>query len=443
MAYKAIWWFVFIVFLQSIEAIPLNKDVHQHGAISMDRLARVRRAGFPINRNKRDVFRCPEASGDHASTKLLCHITYYKCENWTPKKLYCDVGHIFDDVKRICRPMEELPHCRFDCSDKPDQSMHSLGCSRYFFWCWHGMASKHACAPDRYFNPINDQCDFRGHVVACKGRADFVEPFGKTADPNATTKPTPTPTPTPIPAILPTTLPPRQHPVNCSTLEDGNYPNPIEPCADHYFMCSNRATFRSLCPPPLFYNSKDDQCLHREDVPGCKSGGGLETAAVLDRNQIQAVRPVQTYQELSADRFNAALETSNVEFAQHCVNLDDGFYRHPLDCTKFVQCHANVAYVVTCSLGLVFNGRENVTACDYPRNVPECVFEELGTGSIDPDCEGLGDGAFLRNLSDCHKYRRCVDGHVVEHDCPDGLVFNNRLDVCDYLHEVPECNVPI
>jgi len=91
-----------------------------------------------------------------------------------------------------------------------------------------------------------------------------------------------------------------------------------------------------------------------------------------------------------------------------------------------------------CSAGLVFNAKEDVKACDYPRNVPDCVDPNLGTG-IDRECEGVTDGAFLRHPATCQKYRRCVHGRLVDMECPAELVFNTRQNVCDYVYNVPEC----
>jgi len=195
----------------------------------------------------------------------------------------------------------------------------------------------------------------------------------------------------------------------CAGLVDGSFVS-LGKCKREYAECVNEVALPRLCEDvKRVYDNVTKSCIPRHDEPYCR-----------------ALPPPPSP------------TPPNGELAQHCVNLDDGFYRHPLHCTKFVQCYERVAYVFTCSSGLVFNAKEDVIACDYPRNVPECVDAEIGTG-IDRECEGVEDGEFLRNPADCHKYRRCVDGRLVEQDCPEGLVFNKQLDVCDYEHNVPEC----
>ena len=54
----------------------------------------------------------------------------------------------------------------------------------------------------------------------------------------------------------------------------------------------------------------------------------------------------------------------------HC-NYDK-YYRHPADCTKYLQCdiEGGFEYVMPCYWGLVFN--EIKQECDFDYNVPEC-----------------------------------------------------------------------
>ena len=50
--------------------------------------------------------------------------------------------------------------------------------------------------------------------------------------------------------------------------------------------------------------------------------------------------------------------------------IDDGYYRHPANCSKFYQCDDGVAYVKECYASLVFNIGK--LSCDWPENVPGC-----------------------------------------------------------------------
>ena len=43
---------------------------------------------------------------------------------------------------------------------------------------------------------------------------------------------------------------------------------------------------------------------------------------------------------------------------------------------------------------------------------------------------------FLPSLIDCSKYYVCVQSEAIEMDCPEGLWFNNELNVCDFPENV-------
>ena len=44
--------------------------------------------------------------------------------------------------------------------------------------------------------------------------------------------------------------------------------------------------------------------------------------------------------------------------------------RHPLDCSKFLQCGAGVEYIMMCPVVLLFNTQKQV--CDWPKDVLDC-----------------------------------------------------------------------
>ncbi|CAH1791211.1 unnamed protein product [Owenia fusiformis] len=53
-----------------------------------------------------------------------------------------------------------------------------------------------------------------------------------------------------------------------------------------------------------------------------------------------------------------------------CLNVDDGTYPNPNDCTGYVQCNHGIAHIMPCAPGLVFNPL--MKYCDWPYNVPNC-----------------------------------------------------------------------
>ena len=44
-----------------------------------------------------------------------------------------------------------------------------------------------------------------------------------------------------------------------------------------------------------------------------------------------------------------------------------------------------------------------------------------------------------RHPAYCQIYLECTFGYEYFRKCPPGLVFNNEIQCCDYIHNVPEC----
>lgn len=56
-------------------------------------------------------------------------------------------------------------------------------------------------------------------------------------------------------------------------------------------------------------------------------------------------------------------------------------------------------------------------------------------GAEDPVCpppDGSGEIVFFPDPDDCHSYYECSNGEPIHMSCPDGLVWNPELDVCDF-----------
>ncbi|XP_076807327.1 uncharacterized protein LOC143450601 [Clavelina lepadiformis] len=75
--------------------------------------------------------------------------------------------------------------------------------------------------------------------------------------------------------------------------------------------------------------------------------------------------------------------------------------------------------------------------------VAKAIAVPTGWGYIVPDPEGRCTG---RESPDhfaipgiCDKFYRCVYGYLYEHQCPDGLVFNPSISVCDWPRNVRGC----
>lgn len=52
------------------------------------------------------------------------------------------------------------------------------------------------------------------------------------------------------------------------------------------------------------------------------------------------------------------------------------------------------------------------------------------------------DHTFVGNPADGHSFYQFRAGHAYKHTCPDGLIFNAELSVCDYPGNVSRDNNP-
>ncbi|CAH2011482.1 unnamed protein product [Acanthoscelides obtectus] len=130
-------------------------------------------------------------------------------------------------------------------------------------------------------------------------------------------------------------------------------------------------------------------------------------------------------------------------------------YQAISDCSKFCQCANGRPFLKTCPGGLHFNSRINV--CDWPSQagcdtnrtttektitdrsedkeseVNECHKEHIKCPVVDPRTP------VYRAVSDCHQFCECANGRPFLFDCPDGTLFNEKLNVCDHAYNV-KCN---
>ncbi|XP_050411147.1 chondroitin proteoglycan 2 [Patella vulgata] len=112
----------------------------------------------------------------------------------------------------------------------------------------------------------------------------------------------------------------------------------------------------------------------------------------------------------------------------NCTGQDDGIYE--IGCKSFVRCKDGDGETVECEVGLVFN--PEIGDCDDENNVePPC-----GNWI---DCSNIPDGKYPDYDQACTSYYTCQSGEFFGHNyCPEGLVFNEETDNCDYKHAVYE-----
>jgi len=214
--------------------------------------------------------------------------------------------------------LEELPskqeieaewEFEFDCTDKPSRSMHAIGCSPFYWWCYRGTGERISCEDNKFFNPEIDECDLRENVAACNAVSNPVEvASAKVLDEETT---------------------PSTSAVDCSNLPDGDYLDPSQTCSNTYITCSNQVRFVRLCPGDLFFNKDIGLCDVRQNVPACNTPldpvEPVETAAIMESAPIHPPEAVVTSEQ--ADGFV-------------CSTLPDGNYADPMHPSQTLSSHA-------------------------------------------------------------------------------------------------------
>ncbi|KRX85113.1 Pre-mRNA branch site protein p14 [Trichinella sp. T6] len=202
----------------------------------------------------------------------------------------------------------------------------------------------------------------------------------------------------------------------CKNKPNGSYP--IKGNCKQFLSCSNEISYVMECPANTVYNAKIANCGHPEDVPDCQSYIVNEK---LTRDVSRAASWMKTF----------------------CADKADGYYRHFNRCDQFIQCLKRRKIILSCTKGLVFNPTMKV--CDLPRRVPECniILNNLVEKESTPDdyCKGIEHGAFTKDPKNCGRFYRCVHGKAHRFDCPPNLVFNPKLNTCDWLSNVSGCAV--
>ncbi|CAK5113825.1 unnamed protein product [Meloidogyne enterolobii] len=116
-----------------------------------------------------------------------------------------------------------------------------------------------------------------------------------------------------------------------------------------------------------------------------------------------------------------------------CSELPDGFYKHPRNHSRVLQCFSHQLFEYpSCLHGLVFDEARGV--CGYP---PDFATKNV---SVTFCAGGHHHGDHVAHPEKCTSFYRCVWGRLFPMSCPLGTVFNSRLSVCDYPKNVPNCN---
>uniref|UniRef100_A0A915E7N9 Chitin-binding type-2 domain-containing protein n=1 Tax=Ditylenchus dipsaci TaxID=166011 RepID=A0A915E7N9_9BILA len=162
--------------------------------------------------------------------------------------------------------------------------------------------------------------------------------------------------------------------------------------------------------------------------------------AVLDSESAEECRKVVSETEKVA-------EEGVVQGKEFCSQRSNGFYGHPSNCSRILQCFDHELFEYPpCDHNLAFDESKGV--CDYREHVDNCADVQSSSNAVssissETSAEGCGDnkhGDYVRHPQDCSTFFRCVWDRLLPMSCPDGTVFNPSLDVCDFPDQVKGCN---
>lgn len=138
----------------------------------------------------------------------------------------------------------------FDCRQKDDgyYANPKDKCSSSYYACVGGLAREMRCAGgDLVYEPSSGNCERRQESLRCTG-------VRKTTLPPTTRRPAPTPA---------------KLPIDCSKLDDGWYPDPLNKCSHAFYSCSNGIGSRFDCPGNMHFDKDSKQCASFQDVFDC------------------------------------------------------------------------------------------------------------------------------------------------------------------------------
>ncbi|XP_037904525.1 fibrillin-3-like [Hermetia illucens] len=174
---------------------------------------------------------------------------------------------------------------------------------------------------------------------------------------------------------------------------------------NRYELCINeQSVAKHQCKPGLYFDGKTGKCVTDDE-------GICNTKDIRARSA-----PLPNCHRLSSKIFYA--------------NAAD-------KCHSFFKCESGAAHTYVCPKGLIFN--TVLQQCDYPE-FTECVDNAVPLEDI--TCVGKLTGVRYVNVENgCQSYYLCVNGKDVEKSCPKGMLYNSKLDVCDWPQNV-QCQGP-
>ncbi|GIY83676.1 hypothetical protein CDAR_171171 [Caerostris darwini] len=268
-------------------------------------------------------------------------------------------------------------------------------------------------------------------------------------------------------------------------------------CVDEEGTGENYKRYNFTCPEGLIFDENNEKCDWPSEELTCEEGSSTTSSGTTSAGQTSSTTSSGTTStgETSSTTSSGTTSSSGSTAAGECT--EEGYFRNPEDCSKYYRCIDEGDGTLTredfsCAEDEVFDDEMNY--CNRKDLAPPCEDSssttKSGTTSTQPGSskttestsssgttsqstssttessasttEGSTDGTtksekesssgecqeegFHRDPNDCNKFYRCVDFKgdgksftKYDFECPEGLVFDETNDVCNWPSSVPSC----
>ncbi|XP_016973149.1 uncharacterized protein LOC108040261 isoform X2 [Drosophila rhopaloa] len=216
-------------------------------------------------------------------------------------------------------------------------------------------------------------------------------------------------------------------PLSCPANGQRNYPYPFH--AGHYVKCQNGVLEIVCCPAGLLYSLSQRQCVARHL---------LSAHDYLDYTYIST----EFSTEFMVDRSTLT-----------CPPQVQGYYLHPFDCTKYVNCWNQQTLIESCTPGEIFSfSNQNCVPkdqCKGPSDHVEYLIETSVVTTYEMDVSGQkslhnsgaiscppGSSGIHPHPFDCTKFLECANEETFVKNCGPGTAFSTVINSCDFANNV-------
>ncbi|XP_011290630.1 uncharacterized protein LOC101896627 isoform X2 [Musca domestica] len=221
--------------------------------------------------------------------------------------------------------------------------------------------------------------------------------------------------------------------IYCPMGLSGAYPHPFD--SSKYITCSGGRMISESCASGKAFSLSRKHCEMKEDLEA------------RDR-----VPPIETSygQEWHISDMETTYGSIDGLTYLMCPPGLSGYFLHPFDCTKYIECSNGATNIDGCANGAVFSIsrkqcilRDRVEAYDRVEYLTTTKHEFSNEHVLQADRDlgiSCGPGTFgiYPHPQDGHKFMRCANGRIAVENCPPGQVFSIERSSCYNENDVSQ-----